>query len=218
MATHVPPHGWERAWRHGAEHVRDHIHNAGRHHRGGGPGWAGFGPGAFGRGFPFGPPFAGGGRRAGRGDIRAAILALLAEKPMHGYQIIQELAERSGGAWRPSPGSVYPTLQQLEDEGLVRAVQSEAGRRVHELTEAGRAEAASAGGRSPWEEAAEHQAGEPSGLRELFLQVAAAAWQVAQAGSSGQHAAAAEILKDTRRRLYQLLADDSTAEADQPSR
>src|SRR5579884_3118357 len=114
-------------------------HNA-RH--GGGPFGRGpaFGGGA--RGFAFGGPFFfGGGRRAGRGDIRSAILALLAEQPMHGYQIIQELERRSEGAWRPSPGSVYPTLQQLEDEGLVKTVEQEGGRKVFELTDAGRTEA-----------------------------------------------------------------------------
>ena len=96
----------------GARHGR-------RRHRHGGPGYA------F-------------GRRAGRGDIRAAILALLAEEPMHGYQIIQELTERTGGVWRPSPGSVYPTLQQLEDEELVRESAPESGKRVYELTDDGR--------------------------------------------------------------------------------
>ena len=84
----------------------------------------------------FGPDYAFG-RRAGRGDIRAAILVLLAEQPMHGYQIIQELAERTGGVWQPSPGSVYPTLQQLADEDLVREASSESGKRVYELTDAG---------------------------------------------------------------------------------
>ena len=216
MSSQAPPFDpWARHWRHGAEQLHERLHRAGRHHRGG-P----FGPGAFGRGFPFGPGFAGGFRRAGRGDIRAAILALLAEKPMHGYQVIQELSERSGGAWRPSPGSVYPTLQQLEDEGLVRAVQSEAGRRVYELTDAGRTEAAAAG--RPWEEAAGEGEGEVAGMRDLFLQVAAATWQVVQAGSAKQRAAAADILRDTRRRLYQLLADDApettAAEGDQPTR
>ena len=76
------------------------------------------------------------GPRAGRGDVRSAVIALLAEQPMHGYQIIQEIGKRSGGAWKPSPGSVYPTLQQLEDEGLVRAEEQE-GRRVYRLTEEG---------------------------------------------------------------------------------
>src|SRR6188472_4443264 len=81
--------------------------------------------------------FRGRGRGARRGDVRSAILALLAESPMHGYQIITELGERSGGEWRPSAGSVYPTLQQLEDEGLVRSEASD-GRRVMALTDAGR--------------------------------------------------------------------------------
>ena len=103
--------------------------------RGRGRGWGG----DFGRHGGFGPRF-GRGPRAGRGDVRAAILALLAEEPMHGYQIITELTERSRGVWRPSPGSVYPTLQVMEDQGLVTADKSE-GRRVFTLTEAGRAEA-----------------------------------------------------------------------------
>ena len=76
----------------------------------------------------------------GRGDVRAAVLALLAEQPMHGYQIIHEIEERSGGAWKPSPGSVYPTLQLLADEGLIRAEESN-GRKTYSLTDEGRAEA-----------------------------------------------------------------------------
>ena len=79
--------------------------------------------------------------RMARGDVRAAVLALLAEQPMHGYQIIQQIEERSGGAWKPSPGSVYPTLQLLTDEGIVD-VEEESGRKTYSLTEAGRAEAA----------------------------------------------------------------------------
>ena len=90
------------------------------------------------------------GRRAGRGDIRAAILVLLAEEPMHGYQIIQELVERTGGVWRPSPGSVYPTLQQLQDEELVQEAPSDSGKRVYELTDTGREQAA--GATAPWSE------------------------------------------------------------------
>ncbi len=194
-------------------HLRHLLKAAGSHHRGRGPGGArgfggprGFAPGAGfpgGRGFPWG-----GGHRAGRGDIRAAILALLLEEPMHGYQVIQELESRTGGRWRPSPGSVYPTLQQLEDEGLVRAVELEAGRRVFELTDRGREEASASAGPPPWEEAAgsEHDV---SSMRELFLQVGAATWQVTQAGTAKQVIQAAEILRDARKRLYHLLADDS---------
>ena len=117
-----------------------------QHHRGFGPGYA------F-------------GRRAGRGDIRAAILVLLAEEPMHGYQVIQELAERTGGVWRPSPGSVYPTLQQLEDEELVRETASDSGKRVYELTDAGREQAAST--EAPWNAVAGEGEDALVGLRDL---------------------------------------------------
>jgi DNA-binding PadR family transcriptional regulator len=162
-----------------------------------------------GRGFGFGrgeAPFMRMGRRAGRGDIRAAILALLNEGPMHGYQIMRELEERSGGAWRVSPGSVYPTLSQLEDEELVEAEQ-QGGKRVFSLTAAGREEAAGLGA-APWQDAASEM---PSGLvelRDVMSQVRAAARQVVHAGSEEQLAAAAEILRDTRKQLYRLLAED----------
>jgi DNA-binding transcriptional ArsR family regulator len=82
--------------------------------------------------------------RMGRGDVRAAVLGLLAEKPMHGYQIIQQIDERSGGSWKPSPGSVYPTLQLLADEGLIKAEES-GGRKTYSLTEEGREVADAAG-------------------------------------------------------------------------
>lgn len=173
----------------------------------------GFGPG-FGRHGGFGPGF-GRGPKVRRGDVRAAILALLAEEPMHGYQIITELAERSGGAWRPSPGSVYPTLSALEDQGLVTPDQS-AGKRVFALTPEGRAEAEAAGdGPAPWESAA---AGDRShvDLRGLMVQVAKATMQVAQAGTPGQYTAVGEILADTRRRIYLVLADGGPSD-DGPS-
>jgi len=157
------------------------------------------------RGRPFGPGQAFG-RRAGRGDIRAAILALLAEEPMHGYQIIQELAERTGGVWRPSPGSVYPTLQQLEDEELVRETASESGKRVYELTDAGRELAAAAP--APWTAVAGESENELVTLGELVHQVMAATRQVAHAGSTAQIKAAQAVLADARRALYQLLADE----------
>jgi DNA-binding PadR family transcriptional regulator len=172
--------------------------------RGKGRGRGDFGP-PFGRHGGFGPGF-GRGAKVRRGDVRAAILALLTEEPMHGYQIITELTERSGGAWRPSPGSVYPTLSALEDQGLVTADQAE-GKRVFALTDEGRAEAAAAGdGPSPWEEAA---AGDRpvADLRGLMVQVAKATMQVGQAGTAGQIKAVADILTDTRRRIYLVLAD-----------
>ena len=161
----------------------------------------------------FGPGYAFG-RRAGRGDIRAAILALLAEQPMHGYQIIQELTERTGGAWRPSPGSVYPTLQQLEDEELVRETASDSGKRVYELTDAGR-EQASAATAPPWTAAAGENDEALVALRELVHQVLAATRQVAQAGSASQLEAAQAVLRDARRSLYRLLAVDEAAAEDE---
>jgi DNA-binding PadR family transcriptional regulator len=154
----------------------------------------------------FGPGHAGFGRRAGRGDIRAAILALLTEQPMHGYQIIQELAERTDGVWRPSPGSVYPTLQQLEDEELVRETASESGKRVYELTDAGREQAASSP--EPWSAIAAESDDALVALRDLVHQVVGAARQVAHAGSAAQLETAQTVLRDARRSLYRILAED----------
>ncbi|HEX2293173.1 MAG TPA: PadR family transcriptional regulator [Gaiellaceae bacterium] len=162
-------------------------HHRRRHHRRYGPGYA------F-------------GRRAGRGDIRAAILALLAEQPMHGYQIIQELGERTGGVWRPSPGSVYPTLQQLEDEELVRETSSDSGKRVYELTDAGREQASAT--TAPWTAVADESDDELVALRDLVQQVLAATRQVAHAGTSAQIEAAQAVLRDARRSLYRLLAEE----------
>jgi DNA-binding PadR family transcriptional regulator len=170
----------------------------GRRGRGGGP----FGPLAM--------PFPGG-RRAGRGDIRAAVLALLAEEPMHGYQIMRELSERSGGSWRPSAGSVYPTLQQLEDEGLVRAEEAD-GRRVFHLTDAGREQAAELPSQAPWEEAADDVDEGLVVLRELTFQVGAAVMQVASAGSPSQVEAAQGALRETRKTLYRILAEDDPSD------
>jgi DNA-binding PadR family transcriptional regulator len=184
-----------------------------------GPGGPG-GPGGFGgrrarrymrheHGFP---GFLGRGPRAGRGDVRAAILALLAEQPMHGYQIMRELGERSGGVWRPSPGSIYPTLQQLEDEELVRAETGDAGRRVFALTDAGReAQAAAAGGPAPWDEVGVEGDVTALELRDLVGQVVAAARQVLHAGETAQIAQAKDVLRDARRKLYRILAEDAPA-------
>ena len=161
--------------------------------------------GAFGPGF--GPPMFGRGPKRGRGDVRAAILALLAEEPMHGYQIITELTERSGGVWRPSPGSVYPTLQAMEDQGLVTADKSE-GRRVFSLTPDGRTVAEEAGdGPAPWERAAKGANRSLVDLRGLIGEVAGAAMQVGRSGSESQVKAVGEILAETRRRIYLVLAD-----------
>ena len=145
-----------------------------------------------------------------RGDVRSAILDVLAAGPMNGYQVIQQIAERSNGLWKPSPGSVYPTIQQLEDEGLVEGTSPE-GRRLLQLTDAGRAyveeraeELASTW--RPFDEAQEATE-ETSDLKPVIGQVMAAVWQVVTTGTRQQQAEAAEILSDTRRRLYTLLAD-----------
>jgi len=192
-----------------------HDHPVG--HRGR-PGWARAMKGADrppfrsrrGRGFPPGSSgsFFGHGPRAGRGDVRAAILALLAEAPMHGYQIIGEIADRSGGVWTPSPGSVYPTLQHLEDEGLVTA-DSSGGKRVFSLTDAGRsANDARPAGRAPWEEVGGDVDSTLIELRDGIGQVVGAVRQIARGGTPAQVAAARTVLAETRRSLYRILAED----------
>ena len=164
-----------------------------------------------GRGGPWerGPRGGRGGRggRARRGDVRAAILALLAEKPMHGYEMIQELDERTGGAWKPSPGSVYPTLTMLEEEGLVTAVEAD-GKRRFTLTEAGTEAVAERPGPSPWEQVVSDASPAVFELREVLGSTMAAVTQVFRAGTPAQQAKAVEILTDTRRRIYEVLASD----------
>ncbi|MEV4318475.1 PadR family transcriptional regulator [Actinocrispum sp. NPDC049592] len=145
------------------------------------------------------------GHRGRRGDVRAAILALLAERPMHGYEIIQEISERSGGLWRPSPGSVYPTLQLLSDEGLVASTGSGAGsRRAFELTEEGRAEAAKQE-TPPWEEVAGQVDPQDVELRTAMAQLASAVVQVAQAATPAQKTKSVDTLNETRRAIYAIL-------------
>lgn len=162
-------------------------------------------PGLFGPG----PAPHGAGPKVRKGDVRAAALALLAEGPRNGYQIIQEIAERSHGIWRPSPGSVYPALQQLEDEGLVRA-EEEGGRRTYRLTDEGQAHVA--GHREelaePWAAVAESVSEEMVDLRGVFMQVGMAMRQVMEAGTPAQHNQARQILAETRRSLYRLLAEE----------
>jgi DNA-binding PadR family transcriptional regulator len=173
--------------------------------------------GRHGHGPPFDPrafwhgPWRGmGGRRgrARRGDVRAAVLLLLEEQPRNGYQLMEEIETRSEGAWRPSPGSIYPTLAQLEDEGLVVAEES-GGRRSFELTDEGRAHVEehreSLG--SPWDQAGGDLPGEVGDLRALIAQVAMAAFQVVQSGDDKQIDEAKQVLADTRKALYRLLAE-----------
>src|SRR4051812_21942363 len=181
----------------GAAHGRSRHHH---HHQGPPP----FGPWAGGPGF-------GRRRRMRRGDVRAAILVLLDEEARNGYGLMQEIEERSDGEWRPSPGSVYPALSQLEDEGLIRSLE-EAGRKAFELTDAGRAyveENREALG-TPWE--LDEEDGDAKGsmreTRDLLGQVIRAAVQVLQVGDERQQAEARTILTDTRKSLYRLLAED----------
>lgn len=176
----------------GEGHLRAH-HQFGR-----GPGF-GHGPG--------GPPPWKGGRRARRGDIRWALLLGLLDGPAHGYELIGRLEARTGGGWRPSPGSVYPTLQLLEDEGLVSS-REEGGKRVFELTDAGRtaankaAEGVDAGA---WGAGG---AAQQAGLQQAMGTLRLAARQIAVAGDDAQTAAAITVITEARQRLYRILAGD----------
>ena len=180
---------------------------------GGGPGPWGGGPFEFGmRGGPFGPPrFGGRGPRVRRGDVRAAILDLLAEgQPWNGYQIIQEIGARTQGVWRPSAGSVYPALQQLEDEALIRAEAGEDRRRMYTLTEEGQAYVTEHADelKASWDAVTGSVNDTEVQLRHTIHQVMVAVSQVAQAGSAAQVQQAGKILADTRRALYRILATD----------
>jgi DNA-binding PadR family transcriptional regulator len=179
----------------------------------GGPLPPGFGPPGFG---PFGGRHGWGrGPRSKRGNVRAAILALLAEEPRNGYQIIQEINERSGGAWKPSPGAVYPALSQLADEGLIRGEEGE-GRKTFQLTEAGRAYVDDHPDevRAPWEDMTADLHDDVHALFRLAGQTGMAVVQVAQAASPAQLAQASDILSETRRKLYRLLAEDEEGDQD----
>jgi DNA-binding PadR family transcriptional regulator len=178
----------------------------GRHRHG--PPWGRGGP-------PFGSFFFGGpggfprGPRARRGDVRAAALLLLAEEPRNGYQLMQEIEQRSGGVWRPSPGSVYPALAQLEDEGLVRLEERD-GRRTYVLTDAGRAYVDERRDDlvAPWEEMSNSVDDDVASLFKEMRQVGMAAGQIGHVGSAQQITEARGVLANARRALYSLLAED----------
>jgi DNA-binding PadR family transcriptional regulator len=155
----------------------------------------------------YGRRFSRGGPRARRGDVRAAVLALLDERPMHGYEMIKEIEERTGGLWRPSAGSIYPTLQLLEDEGLIRGEDSE-GKRRFSLAEEGRAAAAERSGPLPWDEVTAGADPRELRLRESFLALRAAVLQAARAGSEEQGARVQELIDEARRGVYAILAED----------
>lgn len=193
------------------EHLREHN-----------PGFGpGFGPGRGfefgfdprGGGFPFGPGGprghrGGGGRGRGRrGDVRAAILKLLAERPMHGYEMIQEIAQRTGGLWKPSPGSVYPTLQLLVDEGLIVATESEGSKKLFELTDDGRT-AADKVETPPWEQITDDQEPGQASLRSAVGQLMAAVAQSAYAANEDQQARILDIVNNARREIYAVLGEE----------
>ncbi len=152
-----------------------------------------------------------GGPRAGRGDVRSAVLMLLAEQPMHGYEIIQQIGDRTGGAWQPSPGSVYPALQMLEDQGLIQAEEAE-GRRTYTLTDAGRDHVAQhrEALAAVWASVQGATTDTTRELRDLMDQVGMATGQVARVGAPAQLAAARDLLTATRQQLYRILAEDAS--------
>ena len=180
--------------RHGWEHMR------GRHGMYGG----------------WGHPGGGRRRRMRRGDVRAAVLVLLDEGPMTGYGLMGEIERRSDGAWRPSPGSVYPTLALLEDEGLVRPQAGE-GRTPYELTDEGKAhvEEHRAELGEPWTKSAEGFGEGRLEVRSLIGPLAAAAMQVAMAGDDAQIERAKEVLGQARKDLYRILADEDPADTEE---
>src|ERR1700722_11704896 len=190
----------------GYEHQHRHRH----HHRGPGPG--DFGPGGRGGFGGFGPGPAPGsgrfgrGRKARRGDIRTAALLLLAEEPRNGYQIMQEVEERSDGVWRPSPGSVYPALQQLEDEGLIRSSEGGGTGKVFELTDAGKAHVQERDDEAPapWEQMSNNVSDQAYELAGIMREVASAFVQVMRNGSDTQIGEARKVLVAARRDLYRI--------------
>jgi DNA-binding PadR family transcriptional regulator len=179
-------------------------------HRHRDPGFGGF---PFGGGGWGGGPF-GRGRKARRGDIRTAALLLLAEEPRNGYQIMQEVEERSEGVWRPSPGSVYPALQQLEDEGLIRSEEID-GRKLYAITDEGRAQVESRSEQepAPWDEMSGDVSDQAAELARLAREVASAFAQVMRTGSEPQLRRAREVLVSARRELYRILGDGDSESA-----
>lgn len=212
-------HGFNRQWaRHAEQQWNQHKGHSGS-----------WGEPPWGRGRPGPPPWVAGlfglaqgepqrGPRVRRGDVRAAILDVLATEPMNGYQLITQITERTQGAWKPSPGSVYPTLSQLEDEGLVEGDDAR-GRRVLRLTDEGRAYVTAnaeelAGVWAPFAEPERAAGADYSSLKPEIGQVMSAVWQIVSTGTEQQRRDAIEILVDTRRRLYGLLADGDQGEGE----
>jgi DNA-binding PadR family transcriptional regulator len=174
--------------------------------RGFGFGWRGpFPP----HGHPHGRGRGRGRERSRRGNVRAAILALLTERPMHGYEMIKEIDTRTGGVWSPSPGSVYPTLQLLEDEGLITSEESN-GRKRFTLTEAGQPEATAAAADAPWNEFSEETVSSGQDTKEAIFGIMNALRQIGFEGSPEQWQQAVAVLQETKRKLYGILASADT--------
>ncbi|HSP39511.1 MAG TPA: PadR family transcriptional regulator [Frankiaceae bacterium] len=199
---------------HRHHHPAEHPFAGHRQHHRHGP----FGPGPFGGQFEdshrgrHGHPGRRPGRgRAQRGDVRTAALILLAEQPMHGYQLMQAIAERTAGAWQPSPGAIYPTLNQLQDEGLI-GMETEGGRKLASLTDAGRTYIDEQGESMP-DPFAEFAGGgaDRTDLRRGIEEIATACRQIGRGGTEAQLAAAQKVLVETRRSLYLILAEDPGA-------
>ena len=191
-----------------AEQAPGDHETPGRGRRGRRHGPRGFGPGPdFGAGRP--PGSRGRRGRRARGDTRLAVLTLLGEQPRHGYDIIQEISERTGGTWRPSPGSVYPTLQQLQDEGLVQTEESD-GRRTVRLTETGQTylEQHREELDRVWDATGEQVSEPVANLRAQYGQLHAAMRRIMSAGTDAQRDTAADALAEARKTIYRLLADD----------
>jgi DNA-binding PadR family transcriptional regulator len=192
---------------HDHEHDHDHDDDSPMGPRGGprGPGHD-RGPRGGGRGRWGGERGGwGGGRRMGRGDIRRAILSALQAGPAHGYAVMRRLEEMSGGLWRPSPGSVYPHLQMLEDEGMVTSSEID-GTRVFQLTETGTAEVA-ADSPLPWQATGEGD-DQIRNLRLAVTQLMSAAKQLSGAGENAQVERGTAVVQKARKELYQILAED----------
>jgi DNA-binding PadR family transcriptional regulator len=192
---HEAPFAGHDGHEHGPDARGDHHGGPGHHPRGGRGGW----DGRRGRG------------RAGRGDVRTAVLILLAEQPMHGYQLMQAMAERTNGVWRPSPGAIYPTIAQLEDEGLVTTV-AEGGRKLVTLTDAGRTSLADNAGDDPFAALA-GTPGQAYDLRSALEEIHVAARLLGRNGTDAQAKAAQQVLTETRRSLYLILAEGGETSA-----
>lgn len=208
MRTHEHPRGRRRAMHDrnlpGGPFRADGPRRRGHHPHDDEPG---FHPHRGGGGRGHGGPRGGRRGRAQRGDVRAAVLRLLGTEPMHGYQLMEAIAERTGGAWRPSPGAIYPTISQLEDEGLV-TVEKEGGRKLVSLTDAGRAYIDDPGNELIDPFAGHDPDSDAPDLRLALRELQVATRSVAMSGSDAEVAAAHAVLIEAKKSLYRILAGD----------